>query len=491
MAWQSVRGGCVASCGARAFFCSRAARAAEADVRVPTTRAEYAPCNGAVPRVRVRASVARHARPPPNSKRRVSRAGGRGGGRRRDGGCTARALTLQLQCTCGSLARLIYGARARRVAFAAVRATAVRIHRRAAESDAMVLQQAISYLGSFVTHRPSPPCVGVYYMLDTLGCGNFGKVRRARHAHTGQYFAVKIVQTSVLKHDLPANLDIRREMSILRALTHPNIIHLHDVMVSNTRVYLVMDLASGGDFYNVIAKKGRLCESLARRYFRQLVDAVHFCHQHHVFHRDLKPENLLLDSNGNLKVTDFGFSAMKDHGSLLLRTNCGSPHYCAPEVWNGSQLKGYDGAKSDAFSIGVILFVLLSGSQPFYDPNERVLLEKVNRCQVKYPPFLPPDAVDLMSKLIVRCPKHRWSLDMVKRHPWYLAGSLENSLHSDISDDCAAGLENEQHAVEICNKCKMQQCAPKSMVSVHGTAVCAADACSTETCATSATLPVS
>ncbi|CAN8064933.1 unnamed protein product [Agarophyton chilense] len=335
-------------------------------------------------------------------------------------------------------------------------------------------------------------------MLETLGCGNFGKVRRARHMRTGRFFAVKIVATNVLKHDLPANLDIRREMSILRALSHPNIINLHDVLVSDNRVYLVMDLASGGDFYNFIADKGRLSEPLARRYFRQLVDAVYFCHQHHVFHRDLKPENLLLDSHGNLKVTDFGFSAMKDHGSLLLRTNCGSPHYCAPEVWNGSQNDGYDGAKSDAFSIGIILFVLLSASQPFYHANERVLLSKVNRCNVNYPSFLPPAAVDLMKKLIVKNPKERWSLDMVKRHPWYLAGSLEDSLHSDISDDCTTtGSDIEDNAAGFCTKCKQRQCASHPVqtapnhVNSNGTAICATGACSTETCSTVSTFPVS
>jgi 5'-AMP-activated protein kinase, catalytic alpha subunit len=272
--------------------------------------------------------------------------------------------------------------------------------------------------------RPSGTArVGPYELSVTLGRGNFGKVKQAKHIHTGREYAVKVVDKRVLEDDLPSNLDIRREMSILRALSHPNIMHLHEVMVSKSRVYLVMDLARGGDFFRMISEHGRLEDNVARKYFRQLVDAVDHCHQRGVYHRDLKPENILLNDAGDLVVTDFGFSAMKDHGRTLLKTNCGSPHYCAPEVWNGSQ-NGYDGAKSDAFSVGVILFVLLAGGQPFYDENEERLLQKVNRCHVNYPSWFSADAKDLLSKLLVRDPRKRWSLPMVKRHIWYTTGRL-------------------------------------------------------------------
>lgn len=274
--------------------------------------------------------------------------------------------------------------------------------------------------------------VGPYEMMETLGRGNFGKVKRARHTLTKTEFAIKIVDKRVLEQDLPGSLDIRREMSILRALSHPNIIHLHEVMTSESRVYLVMDLAQGGDFFQLITNEGRLDERQSRKFFRQLVDAVHHCHQRGIYHRDLKPENILLTSDGELKVTDFGFSAMKDHGPPILQTNCGSPHYCAPEVWNGTQ-KGYNGSKSDAFSVGVILFVLLAGGQPFYDEDEDRVLQKVNRCRVTYPTWFSADAKDLLSKLLVRDPDKRWSLSMVKRHPWYLVGALD--ANSDFSTE--------------------------------------------------------
>lgn len=266
---------------------------------------------------------------------------------------------------------------------------------------------------------------GAYEFLETLGRGNFGEVKRARHVVTGHHYAVKIVDIKMSNQNLPGDLDIRREMSIIKVLEHPNIVHLHELMVSKTRVYMVMDLASGGDFFQFIGRRGRLPEPLARRFFRQLVDAVSFCHDNGVYHRDLKPENMLLTAAGDLKVTDFGFSATKDHGGAMLDTNCGSPHYCAPEVWNGSQ-KSYHGEKADSFSVGVILYVLLSGGQPFHDSNEEQLLKKVDRCEVHYPECMSPDAVDLLQKLLVRDPKKRWDLRMVKRHAWVLAATLDD-----------------------------------------------------------------
>lgn len=263
-------------------------------------------------------------------------------------------------------------------------------------------------------------CVGPYELLDTLGSGNFGKVKRARHIHLDTFFAIKVVEKSVLVDNVSGNMDIRREMSILRALEHPHIVRLHEVMESARRVYLVMDLASRGDFYELLLEHGRFRESRAKVYFAQLVDAVSHCHARGIFHRDLKPENLLLDAAGNLKVTDFGFGAMQDRAGAVLRTSCGSPHYCAPEVWGGQD--GYDGRKADAFSAGVILYTLVVGGQPFNDSDEQTVLRKVAHCRPVYPDFLSEDLVDLLRKLIVKKPEERWDLDMVKGHTW-LAGT--------------------------------------------------------------------
>ena len=261
--------------------------------------------------------------------------------------------------------------------------------------------------------------VGPYDIYNTLGEGNYGQVKFGINRLNKCEYAIKIVERNKAEGKLQGTMDIRREMSLLRCLDHPHIIQLYDVMISKRRIYLVMECANKGDLFKYVLKHGRLSEAEARKYFQQLIEAINYCHKKGVYHRDLKPENLLLSDQGDLKVTDFGFGAMIDRTSRLMQTNCGSPHYCAPEVWGTVKDTGYDGSKSDAFSAGVILYVLLCGSQPFFDENEQALLRKVNQCSVTYPKFLSDGAKDVLSKLIVKNPLQRWSLNKIRSHEWF------------------------------------------------------------------------
>nr|XP_018680429.1 PREDICTED: CBL-interacting serine/threonine-protein kinase 12-like [Musa acuminata subsp. malaccensis] len=190
----------------------------------------------------------------------------------------------------------------------------------------------------------------------------FSKVYVARNARTGELVAIKALdKEKILRDGLFAH--IKREIAILRRVRHPYIVQLHEVMATRIRIYFVMEYVRGGDLFSRVAK-GRTLEDAARRYFQQLVSAVAFCHAPGVFHRDLKPENLLVDDNGDLKVSDFGLSAvsnqMRDDG--LFFTLCGTPAYVAPEVLSR---RGYDGAKVDIWFCGIILFVLMAGYLPF------------------------------------------------------------------------------------------------------------------------------
>ncbi|KAF3543503.1 hypothetical protein DY000_02008999 [Brassica cretica] len=147
-------------------------------------------------------------------------------------------------------------------------------------------------------------------------------------------------------------------------------------MASKTKIYFVLEFVTGGELFDKIASKGRLKEDGARNYFHQLINAVDYCHSRGVYHRDLKPENLLLDANWTLNVSDFGLSALPQQvqEDSLLHSTCGTPNYVAPEVINS---KGYDGAKADLWSCGVILFVLMAGYLPFEDSNLASLYKKV------------------------------------------------------------------------------------------------------------------
>nr|QSH71641.1 CBL-interacting protein kinase [Hedychium coronarium] len=203
---------------------------------------------------------------------------------------------------------------------------------------------------------------GRYELGRVLGRGSFGKVHLARDLCAGRSVAVKVVdKATVVRAGMMDHL--KREISAMRMVRHPNVVALHEVMATRSKIYLAMELVRGGELFARVARGGRLCESAARRYFRQLISAVDFCHRRGVYHRDLKLENLLLDENDDLKVADFGLSALTDPAKedRLLQTLCGTPAYVAPEVL---LQRGYDGAKTDVWACGVILFVLLAGFLP-------------------------------------------------------------------------------------------------------------------------------
>jgi serine/threonine protein kinase len=170
-------------------------------------------------------------------------------------------------------------------------------------------------------------------------------------------------------------------------------------MATKAKIFFVMEYVKGGELFAKVAK-GKLKEDLARKYFQQLVSAIDFCHSRGVSHRDLKPENLLLDDNEDLKVSDFGLSALPEQlwNDGLLHTQCGTPAYVAPEVL---RKKGYDGAKADIWSCGVILFVLLAGYLPFQADNLMKMYRKVFKAEFEFPQWFSADTKQLISQLLV------------------------------------------------------------------------------------------
>lgn len=246
------------------------------------------------------------------------------------------------------------------------------------------------------------------------------RVKLGVHEESGEQVAVKIMDKSDIKAQ-EMTMNVRREIAIMKALKHRNIVNLRQVLTSQSKLYIVMDLVTGGELFTKILNEGKLEEIIARRYFQQLVDGIEYCHRRGVCHRDLKPENLLIDeTTGELKITDFGLSAMKGASTTeeLLHTQCGSPNYCAPEII-ARHKQGYNGNKVDAWSCGIILFALLAGFLPFYDENTKVLYRMIQRDDVKFPRKFPPDAKDLVLRLLHKEPEKRYTLGEVKKHPWF------------------------------------------------------------------------
>ncbi|XP_053701935.1 MAP/microtubule affinity-regulating kinase 3a isoform X10 [Synchiropus splendidus] len=272
------------------------------------------------------------------------------------------------------------------------------------------------------SEEPQQPHVGNYRLLKTIGKGNFAKVKLARHILTGREVAIKIIDKTQLN---PNSLQkLFREVRIMKILNHPNIVKLFEVIETERTLYLVMEYASGGEVFDYLVAHGRMKEKEARAKFRQIVSAVQYCHQKHIVHRDLKAENLLLDADMNIKIADFGFSNEFTLGNKL-DTFCGSPPYAAPELFQG---KKYDGPEVDVWSLGVILYTLVSGSLPFDGQNLKELRERVLRGKYRIPFYMSTDCENLLKRFLVLNPSKRGTLEQIMKDRWINAGFEEDEL---------------------------------------------------------------
>uniref|UniRef100_A0A8C1U9N7 non-specific serine/threonine protein kinase n=1 Tax=Cyprinus carpio TaxID=7962 RepID=A0A8C1U9N7_CYPCA len=250
--------------------------------------------------------------------------------------------------------------------------------------------------------------IGNYRLLKTIGKGNFAKVKLARHILTGREVAIKIIDKTQLN---PTSLQ-----------------KLFEVIETEKTLYLVMEYASGGEVFDYLVSHGRMKEKDARAKFRQIVSAVHYCHQKNIVHRDLKAENLLLDADSNIKIADFGFSNEFTLGSKL-DTFCGSPPYAAPELFQG---KKYDGPEVDIWSLGVILYTLVSGSLPFDGQNLKELRERVLRGKYRVPFYMSTDCESILRRFLVLNPTKRCTLEQIMKDKWMNIGYEKDELKPHV-----------------------------------------------------------
>ncbi|KAJ1429188.1 Serine/threonine-protein kinase, active site [Sesbania bispinosa] len=294
------------------------------------------------------------------------------------------------------------------------------------------------------TNNPRSIIFNKYEMGRVLGQGNFAKVYHGRNLATNESVAIKVIKKDKLKKERLVK-QIKREVSVMRLVRHPHIVELKEVMATKGKIFLVMEYVKGGELFAKVAK-GKLKEQVARKYFQQLISAVDFCHSRGVTHRDLKPENLLLDENEDLKVSDFGLSALPEQrrSDGMLLTPCGTPAYVAPEVL---KKKGYDGSKADIWSCGVILYALLCGYLPFQGENVMRIYRKAFKAEYELPDWISPQAKNLISNLLVADPEKRYSIIDIMQDPWFQIGFMrpiafsmkEDNINIDFNEDGEEG----------------------------------------------------
>ncbi|KAI9106815.1 hypothetical protein K1719_022343 [Acacia pycnantha] len=285
--------------------------------------------------------------------------------------------------------------------------------------------------------------VGKYEIGRTIGEGTYAKVKFAQNTETGESVAMKVLDRStIIKHKMVDQ--IKREISIMKLVRHPYVVRLYEVLASRTKIYIILEFVTGGELFDKIVHHGRIGEAESRKYFQQLIDGVDFCHSMGVYHRDLKPENLLLDSQGNIKISDFGLSALPEQGVSILRTTCGTPNYVAPEVLSH---KGYNGAMADVWSCGVILYVLLAGYLPFDELDLPTLYSKIDGAEFSSPAWFPVGAKSLIRRILDPNPDTRITIEQIRNDEWFKKGYVPVSLleYEEVNlDDVHAAFDDAE-----------------------------------------------
>lgn len=239
----------------------------------------------------------------------------------------------------------------------------------------------------------------------------------AEHRIASSLVAIKILNKREIQ-DRNLSKKVRREIQLLDNFHHPNIVKLYEVIDSTTSLLLVMEFLPGGELYNVIERNGKLHEDKARSYFQQILSGLEYIHRQGYTHRDLKPENILLDKDGNLKIGDFGLSNALPDGDFL-RTSCGSPNYAAPELISGVK---YCGSEVDVWSLGVILYSLVSGHLPFDESTIPTLFAKIRVAHFEIPYYFSEGLKDLILRMLNIDPIARITISQIWKHPWVNLG---------------------------------------------------------------------
>jgi len=259
--------------------------------------------------------------------------------------------------------------------------------------------------------------IGKYEIHRNLGEGQFGKVKEAVHMETGQRFAVKIIRKDRIQKEKDVE-SVKREVLTQKMLDHPNVLKMFEALEDADKLYLVLELAAGGDLFDKIVAMGGFTEDVACHFFNQIIDGLEACHKKGIIHRDLKPENLLLASGEQLKISDFGLSNIIADMSALLKTHCGSEKYAAPEIMQTSD--PYVGPPIDIWSAGCILFIMVGGQFPFVQATmDCDLYASLVNGTFEWPKHFSPELTDFLKRMFAIKPDERITIPQIREHAWF------------------------------------------------------------------------
>ena len=257
--------------------------------------------------------------------------------------------------------------------------------------------------------------IGDYSLGEEVGCGAFGKVVLGKHILTEEKVAIKILDKMIL-NQTPEDYElVNQEISILKLVKHKFIVQLYEILQTAQHIFIIMEYCEGKEILDYILTKNRLSELESLKYFQQLINCLFYLHSQNIAHRDIKIDNMLLDSNKDLKLIDFGLSTKYTDDNLLDQP-CGTVVYAAPEVLEG---KEYHGMLADVWSSGIVLYGMLSGFLPFSDKDDEINKKQVIKGEIKYPDFFSDMAIDLLKHMLDIDPMTRYTLQEIKDHPWF------------------------------------------------------------------------
>ena len=265
-----------------------------------------------------------------------------------------------------------------------------------------------------------------------MGKGAFGKVNLAIHRLSEKFVALKSINKTFLSEEA-SKRKVMQEFNILRRTRHKNIVRLYESFETSSHIVFVMEVCGAGDLLTYVRRRRKLKEDVAKNMFKQVIEGLRYCHSKNILHRDIKLDNILLTSEGDIKICDFGVSKLVKPGEIMTE-QCGTPAYIAPEVFEG---RGYEGYASDIWSAGVVLYAMLYGTVPFKASNMTELQKQITKGTVSLKDEISAEAISLVRGILEKDPAKRLSFDGILRHPWM----------SDIPEKVSVFTEQEKQKI--------------------------------------------